>query len=133
MDLRYSGMARIRDIAVSFGIAVVAGSLLFPFAKDRFDDPGFAHLLAVWVGLSAPPALVAGLWRWGRRGRLDEEGATLTLSSRGPFLRLAWADVEEIYRVGAQGFELRGAGERLLFSDDYAGVRAAWDLLWRLR
>jgi hypothetical protein len=133
MDLRYSAMARTRDITLSFGAAVVLGSMVFPFFKHRFDQPGFALLLAVWVGLSAPMVLVAGLWRWGRRGRLDKEGASLTLSARGPFLRLAWADVEEIYRAGATGFELRGDGARLLFSDDFDGMDAAWARLWQLR
>lgn len=134
MELRYSAMARTRDITLAFGFGVVVGSFVFGIWKDRlFHDPGFASLLTVWVGVCAPAVFVAGVWRWGRRGRLDETGATLALSSGGPWLRLGWGDVEEIYRVGARGFELRGGDVRLRFSDDFTGLDWAWHELGRRR
>jgi hypothetical protein len=123
VELRYSATAKTRDITLSFGLGVIVGSCLFALYKDRvFEDPSFASLLSFWVLFSAPAVFLFGVWRWGRRAILDENG----VSQGPPWRRLAWPEVEEIYSVGVRGFELRGHGVEIRVTDDYTNPVEGW-------
>jgi hypothetical protein len=127
LDLRYSAGAKLRDSLVSFAVAMILGTIVAVPLRAFVvrDEFGFWHVLALYVGAWAPLVLVAGIWRWGRAGRIDADGATMSLSRRGPVLRLAWSEVSEIFRLRPCGFELRGVDVRIRFSADFDGAEAA--------
>jgi hypothetical protein len=133
LELRYTGEAKTRDLLFAAVPAMVLGSAAAMLLRDRVDDVTFPFILAAWTGAGLPFVLVAGIWRWGRRGRMDVHGASMMLSSRGPVERLAWEEVEEVFRVGQEGVELRGASLRLRFSGDFAPLGGAWAWVGRFR
>jgi hypothetical protein len=134
VDLKYTRDARMRDVLVCVALAMILGSVVAPLVR-RFvdDDVGLAFVLACYAGALAPLVLVAGLWRWGRRGRADADGVAISASSSGPVQRLAWAEVDEIFALGSQGFELRGNGKAVRVSTDFDGVDRAFALFQRHR
>jgi hypothetical protein len=134
LELRYSAAAKARDVVYCFIVGMVLGSIAAAFLKDRLlDDPGCAFVLACWVGATAPPVFVAGLWRWGRRGWVDADGVGYAESARGPVRQLAWREVEEICCVGREGAELRGGDVRIRWTDDFAPLGRTWALIGRYR
>lgn len=64
MELRYSGMGKTRDLLFALIFGMVGGSLIFVLVKEFLDKVTFTHLLAAWIGTSAPAAFVLGIWRW---------------------------------------------------------------------
>jgi hypothetical protein len=134
VELSYFAAAKLRDVVLRVALALVPGGIAAVWLEDRGpDDFGAAHVFACWAGATAPFVLVAGLWRWGRRGRVDADGVSYAGSARGPVRQLAWREIEELCCVGREGVELRGLEGRLRFSDDFDGLGGAWDRIGRLR
>lgn len=127
--LRYSTSARIRDFALAFGLSVVPGMA----AASMIPGAGCLHVVAAWVGCSAVPILVLGLWRWSRKGFLDRHGAAIQSARGGPVRSLAWEEVDEIFPAGKAGVEFRGRGIRMRFSDDFEPLGVAWAVAGRRR
>lgn len=135
VDLRYSGWAKLRDLYVASLIAFLPGGLAHAalVVNRVLPEPTVAGFFACWAAAWVPLVLVAGLWRWGGRGRMDEVGLAYAESSRGPIRELAWRDVEEIRWVGRTGVELRAGELRIRFSDDFVPNGKAWRWAGRCR
>ena len=62
--------------------------------------------------------------RWRSRIRLDEEGVEWRRSKQTVVTRLRWDEVEELFLLGRDGFEVRGAGRSVRLS---RGYRIPWN------
>lgn len=133
VDLRYSASAKFRDGLMCLALATVPAAVAMA-VLERFEvDLNSLHFLACLAAASTPFVLVAGLWRWGRRGRVGTDGVFYAESARGQLLHLAWLEIDGIHAVGREGVELRGEEIRIRFSDDFDGLAPAWGLIGRLR
>jgi len=135
VELRYSAGAKLRDVLICLALALVLGtvvaSLIPRFLPAPAETPGLAGLLAVYAGCWIPGVVIAGLWRWGMRGRVDADAASAAMSARGPAVSLAWDEASEIFRLEPRGVELRGGGERVRLTAEFDGVEAVDPLVGR--
>jgi len=103
------------------GTGVVLAGLIAPLVVREVALPGLPGL--------AGPLLVAGLLlyliltRWRSRIRLDLEGIERRSGGR-LVTRLAWEEVDELFLLGRDGFEVRGAGKSVRLSGVY---RIPWN------
>jgi hypothetical protein len=96
----------------------------------------FLHFrLADWPEFLIPGAVLTTvaltllIWRrWRSRIVLDDRGVEWRRSRRGVVTRLEWSEVDEFFLMGGIGFELRGAGRRISFTELYEDIYNARDL-----
>jgi hypothetical protein len=111
---------------------------LSSFTGTREKEIGARHS-AVWVSLVA--LLVLRQWRWRRRILIGTAGIQWHHSKDDYGRRLTWSEVEELFILGPEEFELRGAGTSIQFTPAFGGVaearervsRSLGDLRYRLR
>ncbi len=95
---------------------LIAWALVHEFALPAFSAPeGF---LGIAAGL-----LLLSLFRWRSRILLHAE-AIERRSGRRLVTRLAWDEVDELFLLGRDGFEVRGAGKSVRLSGAY---RIPWN------
>jgi hypothetical protein len=103
------------------GTGVVFAGLIAPlvvreFALPSIPGPTGPVLVAVLL-------LALILTRWRSRIRLDMEGIERRSGNR-LVTRLAWDEVDELFLLGRDGFEVRGAGKSVRLSSAY---RIPWN------
>jgi hypothetical protein len=64
-------------------------------------------------------------WRWRRRILIDATGVRRLRSKNDYGVRLEWDEIEELFILGPQEFELRGAGKSIAFTPSFDGVLEA--------
>lgn len=129
MELLQCRFRSDRMLAEAIFAIVACFVLTSPFAGaldprlDRFPEFLIPGALAASVVLS----LLTGR-RWRSRILLDERGVEWRRSRRRVVARLDWSEVDEFFLMGGIGFELRGAGRRIAFTELYADIYHARDL-----
>jgi hypothetical protein len=106
--------------ALGLGLLLV---LALTAAFEKFPDrcpPELSLSLGVLILF-----LVWSLLRWKSRIRVDPSGIRAIRLPRTAGTRLAWEEIDELFRFGPLEFELRGRGKRIRFTDSYADVPSA--------
>ena len=91
-----------------FILALVAHEAL------RFTAYAGLHSPAAWGAF----ALTAGallVFRWRSRIRIDRDAIELRRSRRAVDVRLEWEEIDEVFLLGPERFEVRGAGKAVVF------------------
>jgi hypothetical protein len=77
------------------------------------------HILPLVLAVQVLGALLLGFFRWRSRIRLDGTGIEWRRSRDKVRTRLEWEEVEELFLVGRDGYEVRGAGKAIRVSSAY--------------
>lgn len=111
----------IFSVVICFVATVPAAGYLHP-GLDRFPQ-----ILLPGAVLAALALTVLTWGRWRSRIVLDERGVERRRGRR-VVTRLDWEEIDEFFLMGGIGFELRGAGRRIAFTELYGDIYHARDL-----
>lgn len=138
MELRVR-VSRMFFEAVLLLLVVVFVSFCLSSYRHSAEEEKAARHITLWIYLAT--LLLLQQLRWRRRILIGLAGMQWRRSASDPGIGLTWSEVEELFILGPEEFELRGAGKSIRFTPSFGGVgearervsRSLGDLRHRLR
>jgi hypothetical protein len=129
MELQVCRFRSERAFSEAIILVVICFAATAPFARQV--DPA----LGVFPSIMIPGAFLSQLvltflfWkRWRSRIVLDDRGVEWRRSKTRAVRRLDWDEIDEFFLIGGIGFELRGRGRRISFTELYEDIYHAREL-----
>jgi len=116
-------------IALEAWLAGVAWLVLAFSAPELLPRDAESRMLRTVLVASLPlPLVLLAVLRWGSRIRIDRDGIERRRSRKKVLMRIEWDEVEELFLLGRDGFEVRGAGKAIRIAAYHANAWRAREL-----